>query len=285
MVLRAVQYAISQPNTGKTEIIDVPAGRKTFINVCWDEHIPPPADVPESTKQRAMQGEENTWGVPHVVGDGRTDEDRADRTAPAAGHPALVFDTIFHPSLSARAKSDLVFREFIKQIAIGSVEDKSGLSLSREASIPKLASKGVLLPRTAIVPVPVPKRSIEVLSDTPDTPFLAVDPSSSSSTLPGPASTALTAVTGGADADDSEKQVPSWRWEEADNGMGVRIVTRAQHPKTTLDLEPRRLILSSPAFATLDTSLSTLPRDLDVHGAHAEYNLLEHELVLNATWA
>lgn len=267
LVTHAAKYAAAQPGAA---VIDVPANHKIFINICYEDHVPPPADAPETVMRRAMQGEENVWAVPHVVSDGRADVDKA-------GKPALVFDAIFHPSIQARVKTDEEFRDFIKLIAIESVEDKSGLSLSRDVSIPKLASKGKLVPRLALVPVPVPKPSIEVLSDTPSTPSLTADLSSPSSTAPSAASDA--------------RKVPHWNWEELDNGAGVRIVvtlpgmTRQHHPKTTLDLEPRRLILSSPAFATLDTPLSSLPRDLDVDRARAEFHVAEQELILNAAFA
>ncbi|KZT54759.1 PIH1-domain-containing protein [Calocera cornea HHB12733] len=267
LTTQAARYAPANPPGAA--VANLPAHHKVFVNVCYAEPVPPPADIPETAKRQAMLREAD-WPIPCVVSDGRADVDKA-------GKPAMVFDVIFHPSLSDRARSDEDFRNFMADIAVESVEDKSGLSLSRDLALPKLASKGTLGPRAVLVPVPVPKPSIEVLSDTPSTPSLTADLSSPVSSAPS--------------ATSDPKRVPRWSWEELDNGSGVRIevtlpgMTRAHHPKTTLDLEPRRLILSSPAFATLDTSLGALPRDLDVDHARAQFLVADQKLILSAGWA
>ncbi|KZO97632.1 hypothetical protein CALVIDRAFT_536216 [Calocera viscosa TUFC12733] len=264
LTTQAGKYAPALP--GAT-VVDLAAHHKVFINICFDDHIPPPVDVPESAKRKAML-QQSGWDLPCVVSDGRADIDKA-------GKPAMVFDVIYHPWLSADADEDL--RKYMKETALSSVEHKSGLSLSRDTVQPKLASKGKLLPRAVLVPVPVPKPSIEVLSDTPSTPSLTADLSSPISSAP--------------PATSDAKNVPRWSWEELDNGSGVRIevtlpgMTRAHHAKTTLDLEPRHLTLSSPAFATLDTPLNALPRDLDVDAARAEFHVADQKLILSATWA
>lgn len=59
-----------------------PKGLKCFVNIAWDENVPPPPEGSEEAIQHAMKGQEvdelnpDGWYVPVVVSEGRLDKDK-----------------------------------------------------------------------------------------------------------------------------------------------------------------------------------------------------------------
>lgn len=76
------------PVTDEGPAVSVPAqkGLKVFVNICYDESIPPPPEGSEDVIQRAMRGEDTSlgdnagWFVPVVVSNGREDKDKGTHT-------------------------------------------------------------------------------------------------------------------------------------------------------------------------------------------------------------
>ena len=66
----------------KNESVQVQKGLKIFVNIAWDNNVPPPPESNEEAIQRAMQGQDadkrnaDGWFVPVVVSEGRQDTDK-----------------------------------------------------------------------------------------------------------------------------------------------------------------------------------------------------------------
>jgi len=56
----------------------VPAGRKVFINICYDGNVPPPPPADAQTIKRALsaQQQQHSYYVPVVVSQPREDKDK-----------------------------------------------------------------------------------------------------------------------------------------------------------------------------------------------------------------
>lgn len=68
-----------------TAPISVPAGRKIFVNICFDQNVPPPPPADEETIKRAMnphEHNEEVYYVPVVVSQPREDKDKGWLTDP-----------------------------------------------------------------------------------------------------------------------------------------------------------------------------------------------------------
>ncbi|KAL0577167.1 hypothetical protein V5O48_004806 [Marasmius crinis-equi] len=237
--------------------IPVPSGLKIFINIAWDQNVPPPPKTSEEAIKRAMSGEtgnpaqEEDYFVPVVVSEGRPDTDKA-------GKPSLVFDCIFHKSVKTRTLVDHDFKVFIVELALQRIEAQSGLVLSREIGTPNIAAKGKLEPRAVSLPSflaqnaarePPRKPLIEEIPDTTlETPKPIPDP------LPKPKSILKSSTT------ETPKRPPlEWSWINKNDQLRISIAVphldKDVISRATFDIEPRRFILSVPNFPTLDVDL------------------------------
>ncbi|KAJ7631993.1 pre-RNA processing PIH1/Nop17-domain-containing protein [Mycena polygramma] len=243
------------PNSLESTSISVPIHRKIFINVAWDAQVPPPPEGNEDAIQRAMNGEDehlnpDAWFVPVIVSEPRQDTDKS-------GKPSLVFDCIYHISIRSRTVRDPAFKIFIQELALQRIEAQTSLVLSRQISTPNIASKGKLLPRTVLIPSFLPtgpkKPLIEEVSPTATLDGRKSDASTKgilkpATSAPAPPTTATAPAR------------PTWSWLKTTAGaleitIQIPSLTRALVAETTLDLEPRRLILSVPAHPPLDINL------------------------------
>ncbi|KAG6898028.1 hypothetical protein C0992_007024 [Termitomyces sp. T32_za158] len=93
-------------------------GRKVFVNIAWDKHVPPPPAASEQLIARAIHGD--------------------DDPDPDAWY--------------SRTLTDPEFKLFIIELALQRIEAQSSLVLSRHIATPNIASKGKLLPRTVTIP-------------------------------------------------------------------------------------------------------------------------------------
>ncbi|KAJ7222467.1 pre-RNA processing PIH1/Nop17-domain-containing protein [Mycena pura] len=286
----------------------VPKAHKVFVNIAWDKSVPPPPEGNEEAIQRAMRGEDDTdhpnpdaWFVPVVVSEAKQDTDKA-------GNPSLVFDCIYNSTIRARTLRDPLFKTFIQELALQRIEAQSSLVLSRRISIPNIASKGKLLPRTVLIPSSLglaPKKPlIEEIDATAGPTTVSVD-----NVKPDvPTKGILKSPTPGAPPSTASR--PTWSWSKAESDGAIEItialpyLTHALVPQTILDLESRRLVLSVPSRPPLDinfgvsdaeivaTAHGTADADtalklkreraLDVDNARAEWRVAEGVLVVTA---
>ncbi|KAF8235054.1 hypothetical protein L208DRAFT_1451461 [Tricholoma matsutake] len=316
--------------------IPVPIGYKVFINIAWDPNVPSPPAGSEEIIQRAMKGDgvdnqiSDGWYVPVFVSDGRQDKDKA-------GNPSLVFDCIYNSSLKSRTLTNPEFKIFLVELALQRLEAQTSLVLSRQIGTPNIASKGKLLPRTVSMPAFLFGNSAisqTVTASVPGGPLIQeVAPEApliTSQEQP------FNKQTKGILKSDSSSQqaIPSirkanspshvrspWSWSKEHNNDRLAIVISVPSiapsiiAHATLDVEPRRFILTIPDFPVLDVNLNlsdaeivsraqsatsmslhsesegagmepnntlTLKRqrDLDVDGATAEWNITKSILVL-----
>jgi len=63
-----------------------PAGRKVFVNICYDRNVPPPPPADDQTITRALsahqRGTEDPYYVPVVVSQPREDKDKGSFCSP-----------------------------------------------------------------------------------------------------------------------------------------------------------------------------------------------------------
>jgi len=75
-------YNLPETEEGPAQRSPAPKGLKIFINICYDDNVPPPPEGSEDVIQRAMAGEDTGiegtpgWFVPVVVSNGREDKDK-----------------------------------------------------------------------------------------------------------------------------------------------------------------------------------------------------------------
>ncbi|KAG8908219.1 hypothetical protein FRB99_008284 [Tulasnella sp. 403] len=271
--------------------IAVPKGYKIFLNVCWDAHVPPPPERTEAEIRKAMMGadiEDGVYFVPVVVSDGRPVTDKA-------GKASLVFDCVFNNGLRSRSSKDVDFRTFLTEIALERVEDKSGLTLSREISTPNILSKGSLEPRTVLIPTALPSLT------TQSKPLIEEIPDSRREAPP---------TTGkGPGSDKPSASVPQWSAEVEKNGVTITV----EVPKLTkqdivsrasVDVEAHRIIFRARDVYDLDLRLSPHAKFTSVTGrtdedspivsggkgmqpdsATAQWKLKEQVLVIRVPWS
>ncbi|KIM77387.1 hypothetical protein PILCRDRAFT_12029 [Piloderma croceum F 1598] len=327
---RSHSQALSTPSSTLLEPssdigILVPKGLKVFVNIAWDANVPPPPEGSEDVIQKAMLGEDlddlnpEGWYVPAIVSGGRQDKDKA-------GKLSLVFDAVFNSSLKTRTLTDPEFKTFLIELAFQRIEaQKSGsILLSRQIGTPNIASKGKLEPRTVQIPrvlYPEGHPSRGAMGGGVDA---GVDLGASGGGK-GKGKKLIEEIGEGeknkgkgilktpAKSVSSTVEVPSWTWSKTSNKIKIIInvpkLTHPQIPSSTLDLEPRRIILSTPALYELDVNLDasdaeiaatfskeggagedgmesalTLKRmrDLDVQEARAEWRVGEGVVVVYA---
>ncbi|KAL0058209.1 hypothetical protein AAF712_015125 [Marasmius tenuissimus] len=252
---------VSNSLEAKNTSIPVPAGLKIFINIAWDQNVPPPPKASEEAIKRAMEGEtgdtatNGEYFVPVVVSEGRQDTDKA-------GKPSLVFDCVFHKSVKTRTLVDHDFKVFIIELALQRVEAQTSLLLSREIGTPNIAAKGKLEPRTVSLPsfltqnaaTKAPKKPL--IEEIPDTvlhkPKQITDPTLKPKSI--------LKIQGTDNGTETPKRSPlewSWTYENEQLRISISVPHLDKHAisQATFDIEPRRFILSVPNFPTLDVDL------------------------------
>jgi len=193
--------------------------------------------------QGSASGGDGEWFVPMIVGDLREDRDKA-------GGDCVVCDCIFNDSMVDWTTKDIDFKKFVVELAVQRVEEKHSMVLDRSTlAFPNLRSKGPLNPRVVTIPK---------------------GPTASTSNSTGPK---IEEVSNGAKSGIA----PTWRWMEEDDHIRIIVdvpkLTRALHAQSTLDLEPRRLILRVGEVYHLDVALDALPRPVDIDRATAEWRM------------
>jgi len=149
-MLKTVQI---QPHAGfvcktktTTAIPGFAAGSKVFINICYAPEIPEPTATTEKEIQKALRAEQGaTYQVPMSLGATRYDRDHADK-------PCIVVDACIHTKPYVRAERDLDYRLYVLELAMELVEEREKVQLSREFTMPKLASKGSIPKRMLQLP-------------------------------------------------------------------------------------------------------------------------------------
>ncbi|KAG2076446.1 hypothetical protein BDR04DRAFT_1089555 [Suillus decipiens] len=274
--------------------ITIPKGLKVFINIAWDINVPPPPAGGEIAIQEAIRGQESKSNtgcfIPAVVSDLRHDKDKA-------GKPALVVDCVFNTSIKPRTLKEADFKAFIIELALQRVESHTSLLLSRQIGTPNIASKGKPMSRQVHVPgLLFPPSHPHHKSDTRTTLIQE---------LASPVATASTPTV----KEILKSVAPTWSWTPTKDQRKIRFMinvpnlTHAHISNSTLDVEPRRVILHVPSLYDLDINLdveqdteSTAThgrlgegatgfkrfRDLDVDGAKAEWRVAEKVIVLLA---
>ncbi|KAK2466606.1 hypothetical protein APHAL10511_000864 [Amanita phalloides] len=286
----------------RNEPLRVPKGLKIFVNIAWDQNVPPPPEASKEDIQRAMQGqdidERVEWFVPVVVSEGRNATDKA-------GKPALVFDCVYNMSLKTWSLADPDFKIYLIELALQRVEAQTSLMLSRQIGTPNISSKGKLKPRTVHVPetlfehldmsVPLPAdaSSVSASSPAPNKPLIEditleekkkkkkKEPSPSfDGKLKGILKTgsAPKPIVQGSVLSGSDSPL-IWRWcKDEEERLRITIaVPNLVHPRqtrdlihsTALDVEARRLILNIPDRPILDIDLSLSDAEMvAMHSTH-----------------
>ncbi|KIK37957.1 hypothetical protein CY34DRAFT_108871 [Suillus luteus UH-Slu-Lm8-n1] len=294
----ATSHPLSTPSdTTGASSNTIPKGLKVFVNIAWDTNVPPPPPASEDAIQKAMLGrdydESNSdgWFIPVIVSDLRDDKDKA-------GKAALVIDCVFNPSIKSRTLKEADFKAFIIELALQRIESQTSLSLSRQIGMPNIASKGKPVSRQMLVPgLLIPPHN---KSDARTTLIQELASPTTSASAPGPKEILKSA---------SNTHTPTWTWTPTNDQRKIRFMinvpnlTHAHISNSTLDVEPRRVVLHVPSLydldINLDAALDTEPtashgrlgegatelkrlRDLDVDGAKAEWRVSEKVIVLLA---
>ncbi|KAI0363325.1 hypothetical protein BV20DRAFT_975824 [Pilatotrama ljubarskyi] len=283
----------------------VPPNTKVFVNIAWDKHVPAPPERSEAAIERAIAGDialdasdPEDWYVPVIVSEPRQDKDKA-------GKPSVVFDCIFSSSLKSRSLRSPEFKTFLIELAFQRIEAQWGVQLSRQIGTPNIASKGKLAPRSVLIPsvlLPPPSgpavsppasSSSPAVAATLDIGFSAkaaggtqgkplieeIEPPTAAASRSGPASTPTPPKgilnNSSAPTTTPPPLVPDLSWSKTEDGrlriaLSVPHLTRSSIPRTTLDLEPRRLIFTAPAISDSDSDSPAYALDLDLTLPDAE---------------
>ncbi|KAL1668742.1 pre-RNA processing PIH1/Nop17-domain-containing protein [Schizophyllum commune] len=267
----AVEPALLPTSTTATPF---PASRKVFVNIAYSEHIPPPPDdVPLNHP---------AWHLPLIVSEPRSDKDKA-------GKDSTVVDAIFSNTVKTRVLTDPEFKLAVIETVLQHLESLPkyrGLILSRQISQPNISSKGKLEPRKVNVPDPAPKastsRSEIVTSANADSSAPAITSSTTpksilknSATRPQTSaapSKPLIEEISSCEAPASKEDVPAAGLqkltytyhraltdEKVQNIVTIRlpqgVLTNETLKRTTLDVEPHRIIFALPGCQTLDIAI------------------------------
>ncbi|KAI0776787.1 pre-RNA processing PIH1/Nop17-domain-containing protein [Trametes elegans] len=255
--------------------LTLPANLKVFVNVAWDNHLPPPPDRSEAAIERALTGnvtDPEDYFVPLVVSEPRQDKDKA-------GKPSVVFDCIFSSSLKSRTLRSPEFKTFLIELALQRIESHWGVQLSRQIGTPNIASKGKLAPRSVLVPTallepPSGPAGVQSAGATTTTDAAAsavaaaatpsaggkplIEEVSAATASPGtppapPKSILKTAIAPSSSQPQQSRgpRVPGLSWSKTEDGrlrivFSVPSLTRASVRAATLDVEPRRVLFSVP---------------------------------------
>ncbi|OJA09138.1 hypothetical protein AZE42_02310 [Rhizopogon vesiculosus] len=183
-----------------------------------------------------------------------------------------------------------------KELSLQRVEAQTSLLLSRQVGTPNIASKGKPQSRQVLVPGPLfPPGHPHHKSDTKTNLIQELDPPADASSPPRIKSILKSTP---------NTHAPTWAWSMAQSKICIVInvpnVTHAHIPNSTLDVEPRKVILHIPSLYDLVVDLDAPDaksgsnhgihskgaielkslRDLDVDGANAEWRVAEKVIVL-----
>ncbi|KAJ7058273.1 pre-RNA processing PIH1/Nop17-domain-containing protein [Mycena amicta] len=245
--------------------------RKIFINLAFDDNVPAPPEGNTEAIRRAMRGEDassDAWFVPVVVSEAREDTDKA-------GKSCLVFDCIFNSVVRSLSLRDPLFKTFIQELSLQRVEAQTSLVLSREIATPNIASKGKLLPRTAVIPSVLPPPNGLLIEEIKES-SVAVSQTPKGILKSSPVQIAPAKLT--------------WSWSimpesgTIEISVSVPLLTRTLIPRTTIDIEARRIILSVPTTPPLNLDINLGVSDAEIcattPGARAALKL-KRERALN----
>ncbi|KAG1758134.1 hypothetical protein EDD22DRAFT_850271 [Suillus occidentalis] len=320
----ATSHPLSTPSdTTGASSITIPKGLKVFVNIAWDTNVPPPPPASEDAIQKAMLGrdydESNPDGlfIPVIIKVGAVLFPVSEHFAqahfrssrPIIIHGIIVYTlqpakrlssltAVFNPSIKSRTLKEADFKAFIIELALQRIESQTSLSLSRQIGMPNIASKGKPVSRQMLVPgLLIPPHN---KSDAKTTLIQELASPITSASAPGPKEILKSA---------SNTHTPTWTWTPTKDQrkicfmINVPNLTHAHISNSTLDVEPRRVVLHVPSLydldINLDTALDTEPtashgrlgegatelkrsRDLDVDGAKAEWRVSEKVIVLLA---
>ncbi|XP_006455782.1 hypothetical protein AGABI2DRAFT_210349 [Agaricus bisporus var. bisporus H97] len=227
-----------------------PGSQKVFVNICYDKNVPPPPPADEATIKRAMNihqdddDDDGNYYVPVVVSQPRQDRDKA-------GNLALVIDCVYNSTLRSRTLREPDFKIFLVELALQRIEAQTSLVLSRQIGTPNIVAKGKLEPRRVWVPASGDKTDGSGAKNA----SIGI-----AGTQPLPRGVVKT------------PQRPMWTWKkEAEGQILIMVVVPQETPheairSSTLDVEPRRLILHIPGSA----KTPTLDLDVDLNKSDAE---------------
>ncbi|KAH7911790.1 hypothetical protein BJ138DRAFT_1112913 [Hygrophoropsis aurantiaca] len=309
--------------------IPIPKGLKIFINIAWDANVPPPPPGSDDAIQKAMLGDDSNelsvdepWFVPVVVSDGRQDTDKdqyhiycyrgahngaiSSHAYRPAGQPSIVFDCIFNSSVKSRTLKDPEFKAFVIELALQRIETQTSISLSRQISTPNIASKGKPETRQISVPTalypdnhPNHRSSSALIQEIP--------PSDAKVTAKPDISSAPKGILKPQAGSSTALQTPAWSWTKTQSKTRIAVevpnLTHGEIPSSTLDIEPRRVILKIPPLYELDINLAASDaelmakfaksnsgdaalslkrmRDLEVDTAKAEWRVADKTIIIS----
>ncbi|KAH8112119.1 hypothetical protein DFH11DRAFT_1788451 [Phellopilus nigrolimitatus] len=222
--------------------LQIPKGTKVFLNIAWDKHVPAPPPVDEAVVRRAMMGEdledgagigEGAYYVPVVVSEPREATDKSGKSSivfdwKLEARSVLIPKTLLYPSGVIEAPPKPLMQEI-------SVSPGNTDNVGEDKGKPKTAPKSILKSTPAAKPL------IEDITNT----------ESDFSTL--------------STGDPVDKNVlsslspPCWKWTKDGKWLKIEIdvpgLTRNLHSQSTLDIEPRRILLHIPQTHFLDINL------------------------------
>ncbi|RUS22212.1 pre-RNA processing PIH1/Nop17-domain-containing protein, partial [Endogone sp. FLAS-F59071] len=239
-------------------------GTRVYINVCYAAEIPEPPTVPEQEIQKALNADPGaTYQVPMSLGKPRTEVDRAEKTI-------LIFDACINTNPYIRAEGDLDYRLYIFELAMELVNEKEGVSLSREFTMPNIKSKGAIPKRIVRVPRPPLISNITSASKTASSKVQPVDSGrrravdmAGSTVKAKTGDVIVTAITPMAKGQQATPRHEIGGPENGKLSISIHIPELPSTSVATVDIEPRRLIFDSPGKYFLDV---TLPVEIDVVG-------------------
>lgn len=124
--------------TVKTKILQSkihPVTTKVFINICHDDQVPKPSDFDKETTFQLII--DNQWEIPLVLSKEKSATDKK-------GVPSLVYDCIINTKCFTWITLNSDLRSIMIEWGIEAVELLYEVTLERDYSIPKMASKGEL---------------------------------------------------------------------------------------------------------------------------------------------
>ncbi|KAF5357536.1 hypothetical protein D9757_013070 [Collybiopsis confluens] len=241
----------------------------------------------------------DAWFVPVIVSEGRLDTDKGKFSVTESwlslidfgiwgllssavvanrwsllsfpGKPCLVFDCIFNTtSVKSRVLRDPEFKLFIIELSLQRIEEQTQLVLSRQIGTPNIAAKGKLQPRTvSIPPILAPKISEPAEFDESKNHVGPTKKPLIQEIVTQDHPNSLTKTPKGILKSSSKEatQVPAWSWSRIENGLlqieiRVPALEKSVISLCSLDIEPRRLILTIPNHPLLDLNLSLSDAEL-----------------------
>ncbi|KAJ3269504.1 hypothetical protein HDV01_001350 [Terramyces sp. JEL0728] len=126
----------------KTQVMEesaYPCNTKVFINVCFSDEIPSPPLLSQQQILQLISDQDNSkYRVPMSCSKARNDVDKK-------GKVCIVYDVCIN-SVPFKMCENEQYKTFIIELCLEWIEEKYTLLLSRDISLPKMASKGQLVP-------------------------------------------------------------------------------------------------------------------------------------------